>query len=139
MLNTFDPMTLPTAISGFPLYVAVADTTNSGSDVPIATIDNAIIKVAKDSVKEKGELFHRLLDHPSIKEYRSRGLMMALEFESYEVVKPIIDEAIRLGVVTDWFLFNDRSMRIAPPLIISKDEIEDSCKIILRAIDKIVT
>ena len=42
ILKTFDPSTLPIAISDFPLYAAIADTTSSGREVPIATIDNAI-------------------------------------------------------------------------------------------------
>jgi putrescine aminotransferase len=59
---------------------------------------------------------------------------MAVEFESFEVLKPIIDRAIEFGVITDWFLFCDDSMRIAPPLIISEEQIQEACSIILRAI-----
>lgn len=88
-----------------------------------------------DMIEEKEELFHKQLKHPIIKEIRSKGLMMAVEFDSYEVVKPIIDQAIDLGVVTDWFLFNDKSLRIAPPLTITKDEIKKACGIILQAIN----
>jgi acetylornithine/succinyldiaminopimelate/putrescine aminotransferase len=62
--------------------------------------------------------------------------MMAVEFESFEVLKPIIDRAIDLGVITDWFLFCDDSMRIAPPLVIIEDEIREACGIILKAIDQ---
>ncbi|MEQ8906132.1 aspartate aminotransferase family protein [Ekhidna sp.] len=89
-----------------------------------------------NDVSEKEQLFHLELKHPKIKAIRSKGLMMAVEFDSYEVLKPIIDKAIELGVVTDWFLFNDRSMRIAPPLIITEEEIKKACKIILQAIDE---
>lgn len=88
-----------------------------------------------DMIEAKEELFHKQLKHPIIKEIRSKGLMMAVEFDSYEVVKPIIDQAIDLGVVTDWFLFNDKSLRIAPPLTITKDEIKKACGIILQAIN----
>ena len=63
---------------------------------------------------------------------------MAVAFESFEVLKPIIDRAIELGVVTDWFLFCDNAMRIAPPLIITEDEIKMACKIILQAIDDVL-
>ena len=42
------------------------------------------------------------------------------------------------GVLTDWFLFCDNSMRIAPPLTINEDQIRDACKIILRSIDEAV-
>ncbi len=92
------------------------------------------------SVNEKGDLIKRLLIHPKIKEIRGRGLMMAVEFVSFEVLKPIIDRAIQnsqngCGVITDWFLFCDNSMRLAPPLVISEAQIREACTIILEAID----
>jgi acetylornithine/succinyldiaminopimelate/putrescine aminotransferase len=69
------------------------------------------------------------------KAIRNQGLMMALEFESFDVLKPIIDRAIALGVITDWFLFCDDSMRIAPPLTITPEQIQEACALILQAID----
>ncbi|NBB22275.1 aminotransferase class III-fold pyridoxal phosphate-dependent enzyme [Runella sp. CRIBMP] len=92
------------------------------------------------SVNEKGDLIKRLLVHPKIKEIRGRGLMLAVEFESFDVLKPIIDRAIQnsqsgSGVITDWFLFCDNSMRLAPPLVISEAQIREACAIILEAID----
>lgn len=89
-----------------------------------------------EQVAEKAKLFKSLLIHPQIKAIRNQGLMMALEFESFDVLKPIIDRAIQLGVITDWFLFCDDSMRIAPPLTISLDEIRIACALILQAIDE---
>lgn len=88
------------------------------------------------SVKEKKRLFLELLKHPSIKSIRSAGLMLAVEFESYELNKTIIDHCIEMEVITDWFLFNDQCLRIAPPLIISLKEITEACSVILSAIDK---
>jgi len=86
-------------------------------------------------VAHKEQLFIKELVHPSIKNIRSKGLMMALEFESFEQNKQIIDACIANGVITDWFLFNDKSMRIAPPLIISDEEIKKSCLVINECID----
>lgn len=82
------------------------------------------------SVKHKADLFLKHLTHPGIKEIRNAGLMMAVEFESYPVLKKIIDQAITKGVLTDWFLFCDNSMRIAPPLIITEEQIVEACSII---------
>jgi acetylornithine/succinyldiaminopimelate/putrescine aminotransferase len=61
---------------------------------------------------------------------------MAVEFDSFEVLKAIIDSAILKGVLTDWFLFCDNSMRIAPPLTITFEEIEEACALVLRAIEE---
>lgn len=87
-------------------------------------------------VAQKSKLIKQLLVHPRIKGIRNQGLMMAAEFESFEVLKAVIDQAILNGVLTDWFLFCDNSMRIAPPLTITEDQIREACQIILRSIDE---
>ena len=80
-----------------------------------------------DGVKEKEQLFLTLLKHPAIKAVRSCGLMMAVEFDSFETNKKIIDLLIDRGVFTDWFLFASNCLRIVPPLTISIDEIQTAC------------
>ena len=75
-----------------------------------------------------------LLVHPKIKSISGKGLMLAIEFDSFETNKQIIDRCIEQGVITDWFLFNSHSMRIAPPLIITKEEIRKACAVILECI-----
>lgn len=65
---------------------------------------------------------------------RAAGLLMAVELESYEVVQQVINKCLENGLITDWFLFNDKSLRIAPPLIITEDEIHRSCDILQDAL-----
>lgn len=86
-------------------------------------------------VKDKEQLFLTCLQHPSIKAIRSKGLMIAVEFDSFTTNKRIIDACIEKGVLTDWFLFASSCMRIAPPLTITKDEIQEACSIIRNCID----
>ncbi|WP_138991906.1 aspartate aminotransferase family protein [Larkinella sp. C7] len=100
----------------------------------------ATLRVVQDGklheqAEAKGQLFKQLLVHPAIKEVRGKGLMLAAEFESFDILKPVIDRAIAKGVITDWFLFCDNSMRIAPPLIITDEQIREACAVILNAID----
>ncbi len=90
-------------------------------------------------VFQKEKLFVELLIHPKIKALRSSGLLIAVEFENFEINKKIIDRCIENGVLVDWFLFAPQCMRIAPPLIISHDEIKKACTIILNAIDEAVS
>ena len=86
----------------------------------------------KISVKE--QLFRSLLQHPSIKNISSAGLMMAVEFDSFETNKKIIDTLIENGIFTDWFLFCAHAFRICPPLNISDEEIRFACKQILKVL-----
>lgn len=116
-----------TTFGGHPLSAAAA----------LATI--SVIQEEKliPKVDQKAELFKQWLKHDKILAIRNKGLMMAVEFENYQVLKPVIDEAINGGVITDWFLFCDHSMRIAPPLTIKNEQIVEACKVIVQAVQKV--
>ena len=86
-----------------------------------------------DSIKEKETLFKSLLIHKKLKAIRSFGLWMAIEFDSFETNKKVIDTCIKSGVMTDWYLFAPNCMRISPPLMISKKEISEACEKILSS------
>lgn len=81
-------------------------------------------------VKRKEQLFLDQLKHPLIKNINSAGLMMAVEFENFDINKKIIDACIEQGVFTDWFLFAANALRIVPPLNITDEEIKNACTII---------
>ena len=63
--------------------------------------------------------------------------MLGIEFESENTNRKVIAKCLENGVFTDWFLFNAKSMRIAPPLVITTDEIKRACKLILKSIDEV--
>ncbi len=93
-----------------------------------------------EGVGEKAALIRSLLQHPKIREVRSQGLLMAVQFDDFATLKPVIDRAIAnglssLGVITDWFLFCGSAMRIAPPLTITAGEIKKACEVILASLD----
>lgn len=97
-----------------------------------------------DGVKKKEDLFVSLLHHSKIKAVRSRGLMMAVEFEDFDMNKKVIDALLqgsgrleRPGpcVFTDWFLFAANCLRIVPPLTISEEEITLACAKIIAVLD----
>ncbi len=84
-----------------------------------------------EEVKAKEELFLNLLQHENINSVRSAGLWLSLEFDSFETCKSIINYSIENGIISDWFLFAPNCMRIAPPLIITAEEIKKTSAIIL--------
>lgn len=88
-------------------------------------------------VPAKEQLFRQRLVHPRIREVRSAGLWLAVDLEDAALVQRVIAECLRRGVITDWFLFNDRALRIAPPLTIRSDEIQLACQAILASIDEV--
>ncbi|HNW98681.1 MAG TPA: aspartate aminotransferase family protein [Bacteroidales bacterium] len=84
--------------------------------------------------KQKSELFLKLLKHPKIKEVRAKGLLIAVELADAKTNQKAISKCIKNGVIADWFLFAPHCMRIAPPLIISDEEIKFACEIILKTL-----
>ena len=102
----------------------------------LATLNVILEDNLLSKIKDKALIFKELLVHEKIKQVRNQGLLMAVEFEDFNTLKPIIDRAIAEGIITDWFLFCDNSMRIAPPLIITEEEIKNACQVILSVINQ---
>jgi len=115
-----------TTFGGHPVSCAAA----------CASLDVIVKENLTEAVKNKGNLFRKHLNHPEIKEIRGIGLFMAVELRNFDQVKKVIDIAVEKGLVTDWFLFHDSAFRIAPPLIITEEQIEEACKILIESIEE---
>lgn len=102
-----------------------------------ATLEVLLQTKVYEAASQLENIFKKRLQHKAIKQLRSKGLLMSLTFENFETNKKIIDLCIENGVITDWFLFAPNCMRIAPPLIISEEEINTACDIILHAIETV--
>ncbi len=84
----------------------------------------------------KGQRFYDLLiDHPAVQSIRYIGLMMAVELGNFPFVQTVIQQAIAHGLLTDWFLYCDTALRIAPPLVITEEEIDHACTLLRNAFD----
>lgn len=85
-------------------------------------------------VHEKEKTFRAKLNGQDIS---GKGLMMSINLKNEPRNKKIISKCVENGLITDWFLHCDYKLRIAPPLIISENEIETACEIILNAIESV--
>ncbi len=103
----------------------------------LATLNTILEENLFVDVYEKEQLFRSLLIHPKIKEIRGMGLMLSIQLNSFSQVEAISKICVENGVIIDWFLHCDTAMRIAPPLIITKEEIQFACEVILNAISSI--
>ena len=76
------------------------------------------------------------LIHPKIKSIRGRGAMLAIELGDADLNLKTITACITKGLITDWFLFCSTAMRIAPPLIITEEELNSACEVILESLNQ---
>ncbi|MCB0529287.1 MAG: aminotransferase class III-fold pyridoxal phosphate-dependent enzyme, partial [Saprospiraceae bacterium] len=97
----------------------------------LATLEVLLESGLIGKVQEKAAMFAERLRHPAIRELRRAGLWFAVDLGDAEKVQKVIRHCLEHGVLSDWFLFNDRSLRIAPPLTIDEHEIAFACDVIL--------
>jgi len=86
-------------------------------------------------VAEKEKILVNELFHPAIIDRSYKGLWMSLQFSSPEVTKKIAATCIENGIITDWFLFAEDRIRIAPPLCITIQELKTAVQKIIKSIE----
>jgi acetylornithine/succinyldiaminopimelate/putrescine aminotransferase len=103
----------------------------------------AAFQIVKDEnlaeqAEEKAKLFRkRLQSHRIVSKIRNAGLMMAIDIQDAETFEKLFASLTKAGIMTDPFLFREQAFRIAPPLTISQQQINDSCDIILNVMDSL--
>jgi len=117
-----------TTFGGHPISCAAA----------LASLQTILDDDLMKDVPEKHQLFKQELQHPLIREVRGIGLMLALQLDNFAQVEQVSKYCATHGVMIDWFLHNETAMRIAPPLIITEEEIKEACRIIKEGLDKLL-
>ncbi|NND16588.1 MAG: aspartate aminotransferase family protein [Eudoraea sp.] len=90
-----------------------------------------------DSIPAKEMRFKELLQHELIDEVRGTGLMLSLLMPDAETASKLISGCADKGLILFGLLFENKAVRITPPLTISDEEITKGCRIILEILDQI--
>ncbi len=117
-------------------------TTFGGNPVSCAA-GHAALKVLLASgwikeVEAKENILLKEMTHPAIINRTHKGLWMSLQFESDTLTKKIAATCVANGIITDWFLFAEDKIRIAPPLCITDLELSAAIKNIQLSIDQAI-
>jgi 4-aminobutyrate aminotransferase-like enzyme len=89
-----------------------------------------------DEVKAKEKYLVEALKHPAIMDIQHKGLWMSLQFSTPELTKKIAANCVSNGVITDWFLFAEDRIRIAPPLSITIEALAIAVQKIKESIEQ---
>lgn len=115
-------------------------TTFGGNAVSCAASLACLEEIQKNQLTENVQkvtnVFLQKLKHPSIVETRGIGFFLCVEFKDQEFNFGVIKKCVQKGVITDWFLFNDKCLRISPPLILDEKTAHECCEKILEAIEE---
>jgi acetylornithine/N-succinyldiaminopimelate aminotransferase len=115
--------------------------TFGGNAVCVAAAQAALDVIVRENLTKRAREIEKIirenLKHPLIKELRLEGALGAVDFKKEELNMRVIKACIEAGVITDWFLFCPTAMRIAPPLIISDEELLDAIKKIIAVLNNL--
>ncbi|MFR9602275.1 MAG: aspartate aminotransferase family protein [Rikenellaceae bacterium] len=104
----------------------------------MAALDYLLNNNIVEAVEAKGARYEEvMLAHPRVKEVRRSGLLMAVELGESELLYRLMEIFKEEGIMSDWFLFCDTAFRISPPLTITDAEVEESCRLILKSLDRL--
>ena len=78
-----------------------------------------------------------LRPHPAVKEIRRAGLLLAVDLGSPEAAERMLGLLMEEGAVSDYFLYNPTSFRIAPPLSIGQEDVDTAIEIVTKALDRL--
>ena len=116
-------------------------TTFGGHPVSCAASLAALDVILKDGLPSRAsEIENRIretLVHPHIVEIRGRGAMLGMVLASASITKIVASRALENGVLTGWTLHSDTLIRLAPPLNIPFELLDEATSVILDILELI--
>lgn len=124
-LRTDPPLSHVTTFGGHPVSCAAG----------LASLQVLLEEDLPARAPEIGRRVRAALRHPLVREVRGRGAMLGMELVSRDVTARVVDRCLAGGVLLGWTLHSDTLVRIAPPLTIPPDVLDDALAVIAAALD----
>jgi acetylornithine/succinyldiaminopimelate/putrescine aminotransferase len=113
-----------TTFGGHPVSCAAA----------LASLEVITGKGFMEDLQSKSEMLKTGLQALPVLEVKGTGMMYALRLRDFDAVQAVIQKCMRMGLLTDWFLFASDHVRIAPPLTITPFEIQFAVDVLAEAL-----
>lgn len=77
-----------------------------------------------------------MLTQEGIVEVRGRGAMLGIQLKNKKLTQQVVRKCFQKGIILGWTLHSDTLVRLAPPLIIDQDLLEETLATIGEAVDQ---
>ncbi len=109
----------------------------------LAAFEVLLTEITMESVQAKSNKINELLGNLTPGGLHSAGLMLALALPDFDMNKKVLSALLQHNqntpaVFSDWFLFADNCLRLAPPLNISEGDLEIACERIADTTSKLL-
>ena len=107
----------------------------------LAALDVLLQDGLVQRAQDKGEEFRRrlktLVETGRCTAVRGRGLLIGLDFPAPQLTQQFVQDCFAQGLVLGWTLHKDTVVRLAPPLVISSQEIERAVSIMHQVLARL--
>jgi acetylornithine/N-succinyldiaminopimelate aminotransferase len=123
------PLNHVTTFGGHPVSCAAS----------YATLKTILDENLMDNAIKIEETIKSRLNLPQVVEIRGRGAMLGLQLHSYQQTMEIVEKCLKRQILLGWTLHSNTLVRLAPPLIISEKELNDTLNILVDVISEVPT
>lgn len=115
-------------------------TTFGGHPVSCAAAHATLSELLKgDFAKKTAQIeskVREILRAKGIVEIRGKGAMLGMELDNKELTQKVVEDCLNRGIILGWTLHSNTLVRLAPPLIIDMDLLEETLKTISNSVSK---
>ena len=116
-------------------------TTFGGHPVSCASSHAALSVLLGENLMSRADVIEstvrETLKHPAIKEIRGKGAMLGVQLHTYEQTRRVVEACFERGILLGWTLHSNTLIRVAPPLVISDEELRETLGVILEVVDEV--
>ena len=107
----------------------------------LAALDVLLQGSLAQQAQDKGAEFRRrletLVETGRCTAVRGRGLLIGLDFPAPQITQQFVQGCFAQGLVLGWTLHEDTVVRLAPPLVIAAEEIEQAVSIMQQVLERL--
>jgi acetylornithine/N-succinyldiaminopimelate aminotransferase len=85
------------------------------------------------------DVIKKRLQLPQVLEIRGRGAMLGLQLFSYQQTMEVVQKCMEKQIILGWTLHSNTLIRLAPPLIITEDELNETLDILVNVLQEVPT
>ena len=116
-------------------------TTFGGHPVSCAAAHAALEVIIDERLPERARTIEQrvraALGHTRIREIRGRGAMLGMVLANREITETVVRRCLERGILLGWTLHSDSLVRIAPPLNIPFDVLDEALATIRAVLDEV--
>jgi acetylornithine/N-succinyldiaminopimelate aminotransferase len=133
ILSQDPPLSHVTTFGGHPVCCAAG----------LAALDFLLHNKLTERAERLGDLLkkriYELSEIGGVKDVRGKGLLIGLELESPRTTMRFVLNCREAGLILGWTLHSDKVVRLAPPLVMSENEMEQGLAIVRAALSRAIS